>query len=508
MANTFAVSRSHLIFGLCLPLAVLLGYLLAEPLDAGNLAVIVLIGSILLFPLLLKHHYLLLVLSWNASITPYFFPGRPSLWMMMAALSLFFAVLARTVSEKNRFINVPALTRSLLCLLAVVLITASITGGFGSQAFGSRTFGGKGYFVITAAVMGYFALTSQAIPRNRVNLVVAVYFLSGLTAVVSNLIYVAGPKYWFLYEFFPANYAAGQAEAEGSLGTGLVRISGLLLLAQAVYGFLLARYGFRGVFDLKHGWRLVLLLAAVFVSMFGGYRSGLVMVGLTFLTLFIVEGLWRTRILLTAVGVGLVVTVLVVSFVDRMPLSVQRTLSFLPVNVDPVIKQAAQDSTEWRLEMWRTLWPDVPKYLFLGKGYVLDPQALYFLTEATIRGYAVPHEWAAYSGDYHNGLLSLVIPFGLYGVVAFLWFLGAGIRVLYNNFKYGAPWLRQVNGYLLAFFIARAIYFFLVFGAFYAELFYFTGALGLSVALNRGERRPGQELDNSTDCVKNSNVYS
>ena len=32
MASTFAVTRNHLIFGLCLPLAVLMGYVLAEPL--------------------------------------------------------------------------------------------------------------------------------------------------------------------------------------------------------------------------------------------------------------------------------------------------------------------------------------------------------------------------------------------------------------------------------------------------------------------------------------------
>ena len=37
MANTFAVSRNHLIFGLCLPLAMLLGYLLAEPLESSSL---------------------------------------------------------------------------------------------------------------------------------------------------------------------------------------------------------------------------------------------------------------------------------------------------------------------------------------------------------------------------------------------------------------------------------------------------------------------------------------
>jgi hypothetical protein len=31
-----------------------------------------------------------------------------------------------------------------------------------------------------------------------------------------------------------------------------------------------------------------------------------------------------------------------------------------------------------------------------------------------------------YAGDYHNGPLSILIPFGLFGMIAFLWLLGAG----------------------------------------------------------------------------------
>ncbi len=497
MANAFVMSRNHLIFGVCLPVAVLLGYLLAEPMDAGALSVLVLVGAVLLFPLLLRYHHLLLILSWNASITPFFLPGRPALWMLMAVLSLGFALLGRSVSDKHGFMNVPALTWSLVCLMVVVLSTALLTGGFGAAVFGSSSYGGKGYFILSTAVMGYFALAGQAIPRQRVNLVIAAFFLPGMTAMVSNLAYTAGPKFYFLYELFPAEYALDQAAAEVSLGRGLMRLSGLLLVAQSVYGYLLARYGILGVFDLARPWRLLLFLGALFAGLFGGFRAGLILFGMIFLTLFFVEGLWRTRALWMVIGLALLVAVLTVSFVDRMPLSVQRTLSFLPVDVDPAIKQSAKDSTEWRLEMWKLLWPEVPKYLFRGKGYALDPQALFIATEASLRGYASSYEWAAYAGDYHNGLLSVIIPFGLYGGVAFLVFLGIGIRVLHNNFRYGAPHLRAVNSYLLAMFIARAVYFFLIFGAFYSELFYFTGALGLSVALNHGERRAALEFEDS-----------
>lgn len=499
MANTFAVSRNHLIFGLCLPVAVLLGYVLAEPLDRGTLAVIGILSGLLMFPLMMKYHHPLLLVSWNAMITPYFLPGKPALWMLMAAASLFCAILARTVSGKPRFIEVTALNRALLCLLGVVLITGFLTGGFGSQMFGSRSVGGKGYYVVTAAILGYFALTSQAIPREKANWAVAAFFLAGTTAIISNLLYFT-PKLWFLYELFPASFAEDQAAADASLGDVSARIGGMVLASQAVYGYMLARYGLRGIFDLSRPWRLAMLLGTVFLSMFGGFRASLVFFGMLFLSLFFFERLWKTRVMVTLMAVGVVLGVLLVCFVDRAPYTVQRTLSFLPLNINPAIKQSTQDSTQWRVEMWKVVWPDVPKYLFLGKGYALDPQMLNMMTDDAQRGgYAASYEWAAFTGDYHNGFLSVIIPFGIYGIIAFLWFLWVGIRVLRNNYRYGAPWLRQVNTFLLALFVARSVYFFLVFGAFYAELFFFTGILGLSVALNGGERREPWEMEDAMD---------
>ncbi len=496
VASTFVVSRNHLIFGLCLPLAVLLGYLLAEPLDSGSLAVVGVVVCVLCVPLMMRWHHLLLVMGWNALITPAFLPGRPALWMVLAFLSLFFAILGRAVSSDKGFIQVPALTRSLLLLFGVVLITALMTGGFGLKTFGSQNYGGKGYFFIASAVVGYFALSSQTIPRARAQWYVAFFFLSGLTAVVSNLAYMAGSKFYFLYEFFPSDLAMEQAAADSIFQNDLVRLSGLVWASQALYGFLLARYGIQGLFDFARPWRVLFLLGAVTLSLFGGFRTGAVLFGLTFAVLFCVEGLWKTKTLFAVLLCAGIVSLGAAAFVDRMPMSVQRALSFLPIKVDPMIKQAAQGSTDWRVEMWKSLWPEVPRYLFKGKGYALDRQELILLQDASLRGYGTAQDVAMFAGDYHNGPLSVVIPFGLYGVAAFLLFLGVALRVLYRNHRFGDPALRYINAFLLAVFVARAIFFLCVFGSFYAELFYFTGLVGLSVALNGGEVRvsPGPEL--------------
>jgi hypothetical protein len=77
-------------------------------------------------------------------------------------------------------------------------------------------------------------------------------------------------------------------------------------------------------------------------------------------------------------------------------------------------------------------------------------------------------------------------------VAGFLWLLGAGVRVLYRNFRYGDPALRNINAYFLAFFLMQSIVFFLIFGAFKNQLYIFTGLLGMSVSLNGGAAKPPQ----------------
>ena len=96
---------------------------------------------------------------------------------------------------------------------------------------------------------------------------------------------------------------------------------------------------------------------------------------------------------------------------------------------------------------------------------------------------------AELAGDYHNGPLSVIIPLGLFGVIGFLWFLGAGISVLYRNHKFGDPAFQRINTFLLAYFIAKTICFFAVFGSLYSDLVGFTGLLGLSVSVNGGLAR-------------------
>jgi hypothetical protein len=46
MANTFVASRAQLMWAVCLPLAILIGFLLAEPQESASLAVLVFLAAV------------------------------------------------------------------------------------------------------------------------------------------------------------------------------------------------------------------------------------------------------------------------------------------------------------------------------------------------------------------------------------------------------------------------------------------------------------------------------
>ena len=117
---------------------------------------------------------------------------------------------------------------------------------------------------------------------------------------------------------------------------------------------------------------------------------------------------------------------------------------------------------------------------------------------AMCRGMYPLYEEALISGSYHQGILSLLIPFGIWGAIGFICFCWGGLKALYANYRNGPPGLRVVNTFLISYFIARLIFYLFVYGQFELDFFHFTGTLGLSLALNGGVRmRSGTAAENA-----------
>ena len=484
-----SLPRNLLIYGACAVVAIVLGYMMSNPFSTKNLLVVGALLGFMCSPILLKWYHPLLIFCWNAAITFYFLPGQPTVVFIMSVLGFSVALLSRFMSVKYRFHNDRFMAVALTAFVGVLLVTAYGNGGIGLRSTGSETYGGKKYFLILGAVMGYYALVSRGIAPRRGLLYTSVFMLSALTAVLSYLIYFAGPAAYPLFNFFPPELMGLQG-LEGLFGRGgMVRWAGLSTTGSACCFYLMLRFGVRGLLNIHTPWRGLCFLFFLVVSLLGGFRTVLLLIALTFWAQFFLEGLHRTRYLPALAAVCVVLFALSLPFVEKMPLSVQRTLSVLPVEVDPIAEADARESTEWRVDMWKRLVPLISEYFWLGKGFGIDPIDLYFAQEGVRRGALRNFEPALVAGNYHNGGLSVLIGFGIFGLISFILILIASIRILYRYYRRRDPLLHTINVFLLAYFVARTISFFLVFGEIGTDVTVFLGIVGLGISLNLGSER-------------------
>jgi hypothetical protein len=501
MTNNPAIVRSLLVYIICLPLAILLGFLVSDPLDKHNVVMFGVGTLLLLLPLLLRWYHAWLIAIWNMTVTFIYMPGLLPGWMPMACLAFVIALGHFILNRERKFLPSQSVTLSLVFLALVILVTAKMRGGLGFSALGDESVGGKRYLFLWIAVLGYFALISQPIPAQKRRLYTALFLLSAATSVLNVLSAMGGPLGSILFIFFPGTsstdvipFAQENMERFGGIATGCV----------AVVIALIALYGIEGVLNFRKIWRPILFFSALVMTAFGGYRGVVVIVGLTLVLVFCFEGLLRSRLMpLVVIGV-VVIASLIICFSDQFPLPVQRCLAILPVKISPVARLSAEASSIWRIEMWKSLVPEIPRYLFLGKGLTFEANdmAMYFaLGNDQVGGQA--GGGANLASDYHNGPLSVIIPFGIWGALGFLWFLVASIRVLWKNYKYGEADVHKINTLLICYFIAKTIMFMFVFGGFYSDLVTFAGIVGFSLSLNGGVAAKSVPVPERSEVVFN-----
>ena len=478
--------RAVLVYALVLPMALILGYLLATPMDLGTWAMVSIVLLALSMPLILANHHAVLFLTWNMAAMAFFLPGQPHFWFIMAGLSLFLSLFQRALSKDMRFITAPSIVWPLFFLAVVIVATAKLNGGFGLRIFGSENIGGRRYFMLLASIAGFLAMIAHRVPEGKANRYTGFFFLGSLVNSTSAVLPFLGRNFYFLYLFIPADAAGIQ---DVGFDASIIRLYGSSVAAMGCFFYLLARHGIRESLSLKHPFRPFLLLFFVLLGSSGGFRTFLILMLLTFVILFYLEGLFRSTYAFSFAAGVILLGSLLIPLANKLPLSIQRALSVLPLNVSPVARWDAQGSSEWRLEMWRVLLPQVPQYLWLGKGLGISRAEIELVAEMTHRGRMSSQELSMLAGDYHNGPLSVIIPFGIWGALGFIWFVFACMRALYLNYKFGDEALKRINRFLLAYFVARLIIFCSVFGSFYVDLALFTGILGLSISLNNGIRK-------------------
>jgi hypothetical protein len=485
-ANIAAALRSFALYAICATLAIIIGVLMTDPLTYSTLGFVGIVCAILFMPLLLRWHHPLMIFAWNTPIMMFFIKGDPDLCLVMIALSLAISVTERALNQTH-FIKAPQVAGPLIALIGIVAITAKLDGGIGLRAFGSDVYGGKKYIFLIVGILGYFALTARPIPPQKAQKYVAYFCLGGALSCVRDF-YPLVPHF-----LTPIFWLIPPLSLDTGLQLGTTRLVGTGWAATAVVAFLIARYGLRGIFLSGKLWRPIVFFISIILIFFGGFRSALVTTGALIILQFFFEGMHRTKLMPFFIILLVGASVAAIPLASKLPFTFQRTLAVFPegwVHLSSDARLAAEDSTNWRIDMWKSLIPQIPKYLLLGKGYTITMEDYAQIASlGAIQSADAGQQDLALSSDYHNGPLSVILPFGIWGALAFLWFTGASLWVMYRNFRYSDPALQATNTFLFSSYIVTTLSFYFIAGGLADGTAAFTGLLGLSVSINRGVRR-------------------
>ena len=490
--------RILIVYAIIIPAAIFVGCLLTNPLDYGTLGFLGIILALMLSPIFIKWHYPIMIFGMACPMTCFFLIGHPPLAQVVVLLSLGIAIVERTLNSDRRFISEPVVAWPLIFIAVVTFLTAELTGGIHLHALGGNSAddyagGGKKYIAVFIGVATYFALTSRVIPREKWKWYLMLYLLPAIFGVISDLYFYLPSPLNYINLLFPPISSADPGESFDS-----IRFRATAFAASAVPVYLLARYGLRGIFLERKLWRPIVFFAFMALSLLGGFRNIFGYYGLMMILMFFLERLHRTRLMPALLLLGVVGSLVLAIFSDKLPYTIQRSMCFLPLKWRADALLDAEGSSEWRYRIWRDTWPKVPEYLLLGKGYGLSQEDYQNIGQGTFTRFQASHidasdESLAISMDYHSGPLSTLMPFGIWGGIGMVWLMVAVLFVTYRNYRYGFPELQTFNAYLLAQCISSIVIFLFVFGAFQNDVGNFAKIAGFSIAMNWGvAKRPSR----------------
>src|SRR5579871_589270 len=209
MTSTANLFRSLVTYAVCLTLAIWLGYLWASSRGTLEATFTVVIPLCLLsIPMLLRWHFAWMLACWNMDAVLYFLPGRPAFWTLLIPISFTISLLQYVLDRRQKFISVPSMTKPLIFLTVIVLVTARLTGGIGINSLGGGdNVGGRRYVWLLFGILGYFALTAHRIPLAKAKLYITLFLIGFVTFAIGSTAGQISSSLNFIFLMFPPDTA-------------------------------------------------------------------------------------------------------------------------------------------------------------------------------------------------------------------------------------------------------------------------------------------------------------
>ena len=301
----------------------------------------------------------------------------------------------------------------LLIFLANVVVTASIRG-FGFLRFGGNMVGGMFYVQVITAFLFYLYLKTlnikpHVLERLFVFMVIASAIPFFVQAAVTNIPSLYPMADFFVFSKFRV-FQSAELLADGRTGRyeSVVNFSYLLICMGTILK------------SEKKNWGLILAIIGVILLLMSGFRRYAVLSLFVFVACMIFLSKNRILGVIGWGGLGALAALCIYLFASLLPFNVQRAIAFIPgVQVDVEATKSTEGSFEWRMEIYRLCWDDLPNHLLIGKGFLDSLEdKIDQLSYASLFGTG-PY-YAYLTRNYHSGILELILTQGLLGFLSFL----------------------------------------------------------------------------------------
>lgn len=384
-------------------------------------------GSLLVLCIALGRHIWVLIPAALALGLTLMIPGRPTALMLAQALFIPFSLmlmLMRRLPWRFRFTEMDFWIIALIGCIAQVYLRNPV----GLNLFGGENVGGRPYVLVALSIVTYFFLSNFLIQPDKLRWIPRIAIAGGLFSFALSVVgfFIPQVGVWLGKVNLDA-VGGGVQEVEGVGTTGAGRATRVGFLGTFARDLALWVCAFKSpIRAIFHPFWLILILTAIACAGLSGFRNHIIAVGLT----FVVGIVYRNGILgllLSSLGAAMSVALIaVINLSFPLPANLQRSLSFLPGTWDQNVKLDAQQSTEWRLEIWKEAmlterWIN-NKWLGDGLGFTareLAAQQNMASGAFSLSGLGHHQDAILANGDYHSGPIQTIRTTGYVGL-AFL----------------------------------------------------------------------------------------
>lgn len=356
-------------------------------------------------------------------------PGQPNTLLIAQGLFCGFCVMLILL----RRLPIKLKTNELhvwIVLVCICIGQAYIRNPVGLNIFGSESVGARPYALFGASLVTCLILSQLSIPSSDLRYFIRIHIGGGLLnfGVLALGFFVPQLGVWFgsanAHALNSGSYQQGEYGVDRASRIHFVRdISNNIALWISAF-----KSPIKACFHPI--WAPLVILSFAFAAM-SGFRNEIIAVGLTYLVGIAYRGgLPSVLIAFTTLIMGISLLA-VVNLATPLPSNIQRSLSFLPGTWDDYHVKDAEESTQWRIDMWKeALLTDYwIKNKYLGDGLGITREELNYIKSFDIDrvGAAVgtgklsrQQQLMMASGNYHSGPVSTIRTVGYFGLIILL----------------------------------------------------------------------------------------